>query len=73
MHSIRLDINDNIFEKVMFFLNNIPSSDLKIKIESAQEKFKQTDSLVSFFQNSPLCGEIELLREKEVYEDRVQF
>lgn len=73
MHSIRLDINDNIFDKVMFFLNNIPSSDLKIKIEKSQENFEKTDSLVSFFQNSPLRDEIEFDREKEVYKDRVEF
>jgi hypothetical protein len=73
MHSIRLDINDNIFEKVMFFLNNIPSNDLKIKVEKSQENFNPKDSLISFFQNSPLRGEIDLSREKEIYEDRVQF
>jgi len=73
MHSIRLDINDNIFDKVMFFLNNIPSSDLKIKIEQTQKNSESNGSLVSFFQNSPLRGEIELSREKEVYEERVQL
>lgn len=73
MHSIRLDINDNIFDKVMFFLNNIPSNDLKIKIEKSQENCEKTDSLVNFFQNSPLRDEVELSREKEVYEDRVEF
>ena len=73
MHSIRLDINDNIFDKVMFFLNNIPSSDLKIKIEQTQKNSESNGSLVSFFQNSPLRGEIKLSREKEVYEERVQF
>lgn len=73
MHSVKLDINDTIFDKVMFFLNNIPSCDLKIKIEQSRENFKKADSLVSFFQNSPLHGEVKFEREKEVYEDRVQF
>ena len=31
MYSIKLDINDKIYEKVMFFLENIPKQDLTIR------------------------------------------
>ncbi len=40
MKTIRLDVEDNIFDKVMFFLNNLPKSDVRLKIET--EKKKQT-------------------------------
>lgn len=30
MHSIRLDIKDSVFDKVIYFLNNLPKNDVKI-------------------------------------------
>jgi len=70
MYTIKLDVNDTIYEKVMFFLKNIPVSNLEVKkIEDFQDKTQ--NNIVSFFHNSPLSGNIELVREKEVYEDRV--
>jgi len=30
MHSIRLDIQDNVFDKVIYFLNNLPTNEVKI-------------------------------------------
>ena len=30
MHSIHLDIQDNVFDKVMYFLNNLPKNEVKI-------------------------------------------
>ena len=70
MYTIKLDVNDTIYEKVMFFLKNIPVSNLEVKkTENFQDKTQ--DDIVSFFHNSHLSGNIELTREKEVYEDRV--
>ncbi len=34
MHTLKLEINDTIFDKVMFFLNNLPKNDVKLTIES---------------------------------------
>ena len=37
MKTIRLDVNDNIFDKVMLFLSNLPKKDIQlIKIESKE-------------------------------------
>ena len=70
MYTIKLDVNETIYEKVMFFLRNIPVSNLEVnKTEDFQDKTQ--DDIVSFFHNSPLSENIELLREKEVYKDRV--
>jgi hypothetical protein len=30
VHSIRLDIQDSVFDKVIYFLNNLPSNEVKI-------------------------------------------
>lgn len=73
MYSIKLDVNDNIYEKVMLFLENIPKQDLTIKeIKNFSEKQKKTN-LVDFFRNSPLIGEIEIKRDSEIYSNRVEF
>ena len=35
MHTLKLEINDTIFDKVMFFLNNLPKNDVKLTVESS--------------------------------------
>lgn len=30
MHTIKLNIQDNVFDKVIYFLNNLPSSEVEI-------------------------------------------
>jgi hypothetical protein len=35
MHTLKLEINDRIFDKVMFFLNNLPKNDVKLTVESS--------------------------------------
>jgi len=30
MHSIRLDIEDSVFDKVIYFLSNLPANEVKI-------------------------------------------
>ena len=70
MYTIKLDVNDTIYEKVMFFLKNIPISNLEVK-KTENFQSKKQDDIVSFFHNSPLTDTIELTREKELYEERV--
>ena len=73
MYSIRLDINDKIYEKVMFFLENIPKQDLTIKeIKNFEDKLEE-NNLVDFFRKSPLVGEVEIKRDSEIYSNRVEF
>jgi len=40
MHSIRLDIQDNVFDKVIYFLNNLPKNEVKIITEDAYSSMK---------------------------------
>ena len=73
MYSIKLDINDKIYEKVMFFLENIPKQDLTIKeIKNFEDKLEE-NNLVDFFRKSPLVGEVEIKRDSEIYSNRVEF
>jgi hypothetical protein len=72
MYSIKLDVQDNIFDNVMYFLNNIPNNDIKIK-EIHNLKSTQNDDLVSFFRTSPLIDEIVLDRSAEQYNNKVEF
>ncbi len=69
MKTIRLDVEDSIFDNVMYFLNNLPKKDVKLNIEARKKDSKQ-HSIVDFFQNSPLRDSIELERDREIYVDR---
>jgi hypothetical protein len=40
MKTIRLDIDDSIFDKVMYFLNHLPKKDVRVKIEEPQKEHK---------------------------------
>ncbi|MEA1892695.1 MAG: hypothetical protein U9N33_08295 [Campylobacterota bacterium] len=72
MYTIKLDVNDTIYDKVMFFLKNIPIKNLEVqKVDDSQ--VKRQDDIVSFFQSSPLKGELQLEREGEIYNEKVSF
>lgn len=72
MYSIKLDVNEKIYDKVMFFLENISKNDLTIR-EIKNIDDKQDSNIVDFFRNSPLVGELDLKRESELYSQRVEF
>lgn len=73
MYSVRVDMNDTVYDKVMFFLNNISKADIKIKELKNDDNTNDDSSLVEFFRNSPLVGEIELKRDTQTYLNRVEF
>ncbi len=41
MRTVRIDINDNVYDKVMFFLTNLPKSEVRLNIENEK---KQNDA-----------------------------
>ena len=75
MHTIKLDISDTIFDKVVFFLNHLPKNEIKIYSENTAIPSIVTEGndLVDFFQTSPLNSNAELKRSKENYSARVEF
>jgi len=72
MYTIKLDVNDTIYEKVMFFLKNIPVKNIKVEKVDDKESKKQND-IVTFFQSSPIAGKISLEQDSQTYTDRVAF
>lgn len=73
MHTIRLDISNDIYDKVMFILENLPKNKVKLQLEKDEVPLRYKSSLTDFFQSSPLVGAISLDREQEVYKGRVEF
>jgi hypothetical protein len=71
MYSIKLDIDDNILDKVMLFLNNIPKKNIEVKQINSNNS--HNEKLADFFMRSPLREEIELKRNSQVYNQRVEF
>ena len=72
MYTIKLDVNDSIYDKVMFFLKNIPVKNIEVKkVDDAEAEKK--DDIVSFFQSSPLKDALNLERKNEIYNEKVSF
>ena len=72
MYTIKLDINDTLYDKVMLFLKSMPVKSIVVE-KKDDESVKQQDDIVHFFQSSPLVGEISLERDSQTYTDRVAF
>lgn len=72
--TIRLDISSDIFDKVMFILENLPKNKVKFSLENRKKESQHKENnLVEFFQNSPLVGTVSLDRDQEVYQGRIEF
>jgi len=68
MNTIKIDVSDTLYDKVMLFLENLPKDDIRLH----DMQIKKQNNLTKFFQNSPL-QDISIEREKEAYTDRVNF
>ena len=73
MYSVKLNINDTIFDKIMFFLNNVSKEDIKIEVKKEKKEVFYKTNLVDFFQQSPLNDTISITRGSEIYKDRISF
>jgi len=53
MHSIRLEIEDSVFEKVIYFLKNLPEDEVKIveEIKNQNSKSSEIESDIKAFSN----------------------
>jgi len=73
MQTIQLNISNDIFEKVMSFLELLPKNKIDIVQNSKPKKpQQQKESLGDFFQSSPLVG-LDLERNSELYQGRIEF
>jgi hypothetical protein len=74
MRTIKLEINETIYEKIMAFLSLLPKDKVHIITDrKINNRKKENNSFVSFFHNSPLVDEVELNRNDEIYSSRVTF
>jgi len=73
MQTIQLNISNDIFDKVMSFLEILPKNKIYIVKNSESKKPQlKKESLGDFFQSSPLVG-LDLSRNSEVYQGRIEF
>jgi hypothetical protein len=73
MQTVQLNISNDIFDKVMSFLEILPKNKIVIVRDNNSEKPQlKKESLGDFFQASPLVG-LDLSRSSEVYHDRIAF
>ena len=73
MQTIQLNISNDIFDKVMSFLEILPKNKIVIVRENNSKKSqRKKESLGDFFQASPLVG-LDLSRNSEVYQGRIEF
>ena len=47
MHSIRLDVQDSVFDKVIYFLNNLPITEVKIIDDVTSSKKRKAQKFTS--------------------------
>ena len=47
MKTIKISISDSIFDKIMFFLSNLPKKDVKIEIEEEKKEDKEPLKTIS--------------------------
>ena len=38
MHTLKLEVKDTVFDKVMYFLSNLPNSEIKLTVETEAYK-----------------------------------
>ena len=73
MQTIQLNISNDIFDKVMSFLEILPKNKIVIVRDNKSKKSQiKKESLGDFFQASPLVG-LDLSRSSEVYQGRIEF
>lgn len=53
MHTITIKVNDKVFDKVVYFLNNLPKRDIEI-ISNKSEYKREGEDFISFLANNPV-------------------
>ncbi|MBN2896900.1 MAG: hypothetical protein JXK05_13530 [Campylobacterales bacterium] len=56
MHSLRLNIEDNAFDKVMYFLKNLPQDDIQIIEDEAVDNWSYLEAEIDKGLNSGISN-----------------
>ena len=55
MHTVKLNIQDSVFDKVIYFLNNLPSNEVEIiEEETIADDWSHLESEIDKGMNSPM-------------------
>ena len=66
MHTIKLNIQDSVFDKVIYFLNNLPSNEVKvIEEETISDDWSYLQSEIDKGINSPMSSKTH----EEIFEE----
>lgn len=63
MHTLRLKVQDNVFDKIMYFLQNLPKNEVEVIEEKAVSKV-ETD-FIAFLSSNPIVVNGDFLTRKE--------
>ena len=56
MHTIKLHIEDKVFDKIMYFLNNLPKNEVRIVENSVIDDFSYLEQEIDLGLNSGLSN-----------------
>ena len=66
MHTIKLNIQDSVFDKVIYFLNNLPSNEVEIiEKKTIADDWSHLESEIDKGMNSPMSSKTH----EEIFED----
>ena len=63
MHTLRLKVQDNVFDKIMYFLQNLPKNEVEVIEEKTVSKV-ETD-FIAFLSSNPIVVNGDFLTRKE--------
>ncbi len=52
MHTLRLNVQDSVFDKIMYFLKNLPRSEVEVIEEKICSKGKE--DFIEYFSSNPV-------------------
>ena len=48
MHRLVIDVNENVLDKIIYFLNNLPKKDVKVVEDNVLEEKNIKDNIIDF-------------------------
>ena len=56
MHAIKLNVQDNVFDKVIYFLQNLPKNEVEIVEDKITDDWSALESIIDEGLNSGICS-----------------
>jgi len=65
MHTVKLNIQDSVFDKVIYFLNNLPSNEVEIVEDTLIDNWDHLEVEINKGMNSPMSSKTH----EEIFEE----